>query len=391
MSRPDIVIVVASLPKWISSALAAEGHGVELLYPTDNGRADSGWDSGSAIAAAQRELHPAIIRRRMAFSRNAGPLRLLQLIRLGGLAMRCALRGAGLFILWSAFPVLIFGPPIRLLNRPSLYLVTGLGMHFADRYRGGWRHRLVCGIYRFLFSSPRALVIVHNREDKAELVTATGVAPERVIVTGGCGVDPTLYPYRDCALLGREPVILVPSRLLRDKGIMDAARASAMLSARGVAHRMLFTSNPVAGRGDALSAAELDEAARAPGVEFTGFRDQIRDLYAEADVVCIPSWYREGLQTAILEAAAAGCPVVACDNVGVRDFLRPGMDAVVVPPRDPEALADALVRMLGDAALAERMRASAHARMLAGFTQQHMLETTMRALTPFLTASAGAA
>ncbi len=384
--RSEIVIAVASLPKWVrdfnvvSSWLAESGWDVTLIYPRPNGRADSGWDSERVIAAEEACLHPHIRPQRMPMSRNGGPLNLLGLIRLAALAAWRAARGAQLFILWSPFPILVFGPWIRLFGRPCLYMVTGLGMLFAERNRGTLRHRLVRRIYRFLFSSPRAVIIVHNHEDKAELAATMGAAPDRVVVTGGCGVDPDSLPYRATPFVADPPTILVPSRLLRDKGTLDAAAASSILSASGLAHRMVFTSNPVAGRADALTEQELRLAASAPGVEFAGYLDDMAALFARADIVCVPSWYREGLQTALLEAAAAGCPLVACDNVGVSDFLRPDIDAIVVPPRSPEALAEGLRRMLSDAAAAERMRQSAYRRMLSGFTKRHMLDLTVKAL-----------
>jgi glycosyltransferase involved in cell wall biosynthesis len=143
---------------------------------------------------------------------------------------------------------------------------------------------------------------------------------------------------------------------------------------------MVFTSNPMSGRADALTEAELAGARSFPDVAFIGYQPSIAALYARADIACIPSWYREGLQTALLESASSGCPIVACDNVGVRDFLRPEIDGLVVPPHAPALLADALERMIREPGLAERLRTAAHARFLSGFTRQHMVETTMEAM-----------
>ena len=140
---------------------------------------------------------------------------------------------------------------------------------------------------------------------------------------------------------------------------------------------MAFTSHPVVGREDALSSDEIREAESAPDVEFVGYQKNMQACFREAEIVCLPSWYREGLQTAVLEAAALGKPLVVCDNVGVRDFFRPGKDGIVVEPRAPAALADGLQSMLADPARAEAMRRSAHSRFLSGFTKQHMLEITL--------------
>ena len=184
--------------------------------------------------------------------------------------------------------------------------------------------------------------------------------------------NPTKFPLR--------PIIVVPSRILRDKGTLDAAYASQILSKRGVAHEMQFTCEPWLDRKDSITEDELNEVKSFPDVKFVGFQSIIQDMYAKSDVVCLPSWYREGLQTAILESSAAGVPLVVCNNVGVRDFVRPNIDAIVAEPRNPESLADALEQMLSNEKAADEMRVNAHQRFLSGFTSKHMLAITSRAL-----------
>ncbi|RUV72952.1 MAG: glycosyltransferase [Mesorhizobium sp.] len=382
-----IIIIVTALPRWISdfnqvsTALVEAGYAVEVWSPTDNGLASAGWDSKPAIDAARDALAPGIATRTMPFSRNRGRPSLLRLARASLMAARAALFSPGsVFILWSALSIVLAGPWIRLTNRHAIHLVTGLGASFSVSQRGSLTTRLICIGYRFVFASRRAIVIVHNHEDKAELIKRTGVAADRVIVTGGCGVMPEDFPYKEARAVGARPTILVPGRLLRDKGVLDAAAASGILSERGVAHRMVFTSNPMSGRVDALTEAELAQARSYPDVAFIGYQPSITALYAGADIACIPSWYREGLQTALLESASSGCPIVACDNVGVRDFLRPEIDGLVVPPQAPAPLADALERVIRDPALAERLRTAAYTRFLSGFTRQHMVETMLAAM-----------
>jgi len=270
---------------------------------------------------------------------------------------------------------------VRLFNRNCLYLVTGLGTQFTQRRQGTLKLKLTCLLYRFLFSSDSAMVIVHNKEDKQELVEKTRVAPQRVFVTGGCGVDPDDYEFDpEPITFPEKPVIIVPSRILRDKGSLEAAEASSILTQRGIKHRMHFTSDLWFGREDSITEAELKQAESYPDVEFIGFQKDMLEVYRSADVVCIPSWYREGLQTALLEASAAGVPIVACDNIGVRDFIRPSVDALVAKPRNAKSLADKLEELLRNPKEADRLRKSARTRLLGGFTSNHMLDVTTRVL-----------
>jgi glycosyltransferase involved in cell wall biosynthesis len=85
------------------------------------------------------------------------------------------------------------------------------------------------------------------------------------------------------------------------------------------------------------------------------------DIYLQASV-------SEGLPAAVIEAKAAGLPVVACDAGGTREGIREGIDGFVVPPRDPERIADALERLARDAALRRRMGAAGRAHATTEFT-----------------------
>jgi glycosyltransferase involved in cell wall biosynthesis len=84
-------------------------------------------------------------------------------------------------------------------------------------------------------------------------------------------------------------------------------------------------------------------------------REELAELYATCDLFVSASW-REGFGLPPLEAMACGAPVVLTDSGGVREYARHGENCLMVPPRDPPALAEAMIRVLTDPALAERLR-----------------------------------
>ena len=104
------------------------------------------------------------------------------------------------------------------------------------------------------------------------------------------------------------------------------------------------------------------------------------DMYRRADLICVPTYYREGFPTALLEAASVGRPIVICDNIGGREFLRNGIDALVVPPRSPTELADAIETLIRDPDQGARISESAHNRFLDGYTKQVMVDRTLEAV-----------
>jgi glycosyltransferase involved in cell wall biosynthesis len=89
----------------------------------------------------------------------------------------------------------------------------------------------------------------------------------------------------------------------------------------------------------------IDAWAKEGVVEWWGHRQDMPAVYREAQLVCLPS-YREGLPKVLMEAAACGRPLVASDVAGCREVCRDGVNGTLVPPRSPEALAAAIVRLL---------------------------------------------
>jgi glycosyltransferase involved in cell wall biosynthesis len=164
-----------------------------------------------------------------------------------------------IFVCWTIAPILLCGLPLRLIKRRCVFLLTGMGTIFgSDRLQ----HRLVRAVvkpmYRYLFSGPRSRVIVHNAEDKQYLVDSLGIDQHHVTVTPGCGVDPDEFPFFEEFVPKVRKVILVPIRLLREKGVFDAAAASDELARRGVDHEMWFSSAPDEGNPSSLTRQDIE-------------------------------------------------------------------------------------------------------------------------------------
>lgn len=149
----------------------------------------------------------------------------------------------------------------------------------------------------------------------------------------------------------RTPLVLHPARLLEQKAQRDVLRAAAAMP--GV--RFLFA-------GDGPDRAVLEAASRELGVAdrvtFLGRRRDVRDLMEACDVVVLPSRF-EGLPVALLEAMAAGRPVVATRIGGVEEVVTPDEDGILVEPGDAPALAGAIHRLLTDVEAARRIGAEA--------------------------------
>jgi colanic acid/amylovoran biosynthesis glycosyltransferase len=177
--------------------------------------------------------------------------------------------------------------------------------------------------------------------------------------------------------------VLAVARLVEKKGLGDLVRACGLLAERGVRLQAEVV-------GDGHLASILQEAATRLGapVTFHGSlpHEQVLQLYRRAAVFCLPcvvasTGDRDGLPTSVLEAMALGVPVVTTAVGGLRELVVDGKTGLVVPQRDPLALADALERLLSDGRLANRLAAESRRVVEQGFSLDRSV-STLRELFP---------
>ena len=176
-------------------------------------------------------------------------------------------------------------------------------------------------------------------------------------------------------------VVAILGRISSWKGQDVLIRALAALGAggeRGGEPIALVAGDPWQGEEARLHdlralAAELGVTDR---VRFAGFRSDVENVYGAADVVAVPSTQPDPLPNAALEAAAAGCCVVAADHGGLPEILEDGVTGRLVMPGDPTALAAALDELRADPAARARLGAAAAVTTRARFAPARLLEQT---------------
>lgn len=249
--------------------------------------------------------------------------------------------------------------------------LAGMGWILAS---GTWLARIikwsVLSLFRVIL--PRTSVIVQNRDD-AELIRDLGC--HRVHLIRGAGVDVAAIE------VSSEPpgpcVVLLAARMLWDKGVGEYVEAARILRARGASVRMLLigdpdTSNPASIPRDTLRAWH-DSGA----VDWLGLRDDVPALLQRSHVVCLPSYYREGIPKFLLEGLAAGLPVVTTDTPGCRETVAEGVNGFLVPPRDALALADALDSLISDDKLRKSMGLASRNLAISEFSSERIIAETL--------------
>lgn len=215
------------------------------------------------------------------------------------------------------------------------------------------------------------------------------VAPER-IVTAHNGIPVEEFdPGPRAPLTDREPVLGTISNFKQEKGHRYLFEAVALLRDQGLRLHL-----KVAGGGQAIDQAELaalvDRLGISDQVSFVGRVPAAAAFYREIDIFVIPSIYAEGLPTTILEAMAARLPVVATDVGGATEAVRDGIEGLIVPPRDPAALAQAITVLANDPRRSAEMGEAGARRVRAAFSIEQMTATLVERVYRPLLGAAGA-
>ncbi len=224
-------------------------------------------------------------------------------------------------------PVLYGSIAARLAGVPGVVnAFAGLGHAFSSRDpRRRVLRALISRLLRVALRGARSKVIVQNKDDADTLVRGRIMAREDIVLIRGSGVDLDLFtPKPEPAGDG---LVVLPSRMIWEKGVGEFVEAARRLRRDGVRARFALVGEPDADNPAAVPAETL-KAWKAEGdVEVWGRRDDMPAVLAEAWVVCLPSYYGEGVPKSLLEAAAAGRPIVTTDMPGCREVVQEGRPA----------------------------------------------------------------
>ena len=231
--------------------------------------------------------------------------------------------------------------------------ITGLGFVFIDQgWRAGALRWLVKILYRIALKNTQ--VVFQNEDDRALFFELGLVTESQVCLIPGSGVDTARFVLEPARASSFPVVVVLPARMLWDKGVREFVEAAQILKAQGISARFALVGDTDPNYPACVPEQQLNEWQSSGIVEWWGWQEDMPAVYRQADIVCLPS-YREGLPRTLVEAAACGRALVAADVPGCRSIVRPGENGLLVPVRDGKALAEALCTLIRDAGLRQKM------------------------------------
>jgi glycosyltransferase involved in cell wall biosynthesis len=349
---------------FLTRALAAKAAGWRVILVAHSGEATP------AVRAAGIEVVPVAFNRR-----RTNPIpELLFVLKLARLYRELK---PDLVHHIAIKPILIGGIAAQLAGVPAIVNApVGLGFVFSsDRLLAKILKPVVTLLLHLTLSPNNARVVFENPDDLEELTTRGMVRPDRGILIRGAGVDIIEFsPVPEPAPPVR--VILI-ARMIREKGVADFVEAARILLGRKIPAEFLLVGAPDLGNPNMVSEAELRGWEAEGLTRWLGPRKDIAQLLRDAHIACQPSAYREGLPKSALEAMASGKPLVATDIPGCREAVVDGETGLLVPPKNPIALAAALQKLIESPELRARMGIAGRRRVEQYFSDSIICRETL--------------
>ncbi len=225
---------------------------------------------------------------------------------------------------------------------PGLGYVFTSDARLAKLLRG-----ILVPVFRFLLKRDRHIVLLQNDDDLKRL-SALRMIPERQsIVIRGSGVDMDAWPETPLPPVAPDFICVFAGRMIGIKGLETLKAAFERLAATHPHIRLWLCGAPDPSNPASWSDGDMLAWAKTPNVVYKG-QCAMQGIWPQAHLAIQPSWGGEGIPKSMLEAASCGRPFVATDVPGCREVARDGVNGLLVPPRDAEALAMAVARLADD-------------------------------------------
>ena len=269
---------------------------------------------------------------------------------------------------WTTKPNL-YGPPAARLAgvRKIIYAVRGRGAAFLANT--GLKARLVKVLVSVLYglASRMADKVWFTNAGDLEYFVSRGLAPadKTILTKNSVNLEdfsftavnlPRVQRVRqELGLENGQQVVIMVARMLWSKGVRELAEAAEALKEQLPNLVFLLVGPREEGSPDLIPEEFLREAEKRARLRWLGFRKDVKELYALSDLAVLPSYYKEGgYPRALLEPMTLGKPVIAADLPDCRGPVEDGRNGYLVPPRDSQALAQAIGRIMTDGELRQQ-------------------------------------
>ena len=235
--------------------------------------------------------------------------------------------------------------------------ITGLGPLFINNSLKIRLIRLILyPIYKFVFNYKNAYTIFQNKYDQKFFLDFRIIKNlKKSFLIEGSGVDIELFkPIKDTnSGFNNTLKLLFPSRLIREKGIIEVLDAHKSLIKKGENIHLLIAGEIDKGNRSSLLNEQKKSLVTNKNIKILGHRSDMKNIYSQSDIVILPSW-REGLSRSLIEAGAMEKPIITCDVPGCREIIDHGINGILVPLKNAKAIELAIIFLIRNQNIAKQ-------------------------------------
>ncbi len=242
-------------------------------------------------------------------------------------------------------PVLLGGIAARFANVKNVVVsISGMGYVYINKSFLNFFNRFSTSILYKLALGQKSLKVIFQNESDLELVSKIAkLSRSNTTLIKGSGVDLDLFRYSP--LPQGKPLIVLASRLLVDKGVIEFVEAARILKSENFDARFILVGSPDTENNASLTEKDIKVWQEEEVIEYWGHKNEMNKVLSDSSIVVLPS-YREGMPKVLLEASAVGRPIITTDVPGCRDAIIPDITGLLVPLKNAVELSRAIKFLL---------------------------------------------
>ena len=262
-------------------------------------------------------------------------------------------------------------------NIKKIYTLAGLGYLFRSHSTKSLLLRAVLKVFlTFILRRQNTMLIFQNIDDLELMVARHYATQAQSVLIKGSGVYLDRFTPNPS---GEEahPIVLMPTRLVHEKGVSVFVEAARILKSRGIEARFQIAGGETKHNPKAISKQEMEDMVQDGAAEWLGRVEGMPALLSQATLIVYPSYYGEGIPRVLLESCAAGRAIVTTDHPGCREAVAHGVNGLLVPVKDAHATADAIEALLRNAGTRHEMEKQSRIRAEEQFDIHLIAEKTV--------------
>ena len=260
-------------------------------------------------------------------------------------------------------------------NIPLISAFGGLGFVFSSRtLKAKILSFIISNILNIFFYKANNILILQNSDDRSKLIDLKIVKEKNVRIIRGAGVDSNYFLPKK--IPKNTPIVLLPCRILWDKGIGEFFEVARGILKRGFKARFVLVGqfdeqNPKSVKKNII------EKFLSNGIEYWGHIEEMRSVYEKSRIILFPS-YREGFPKALLEAASCSRPIVAFDVPGCKEIVLDKTNGILVDFKNIKKLEEAVFELLSDYKKCEKYGRAGRKLVIENFTSKKIYDETVK-------------